>query len=46
MRGLKRILRRIWYHHCPECDGEMTSCFEMELDRLLYTCKECGKEWI
>ena len=30
----------------PCCKKPMTSVLEMELDRLLYECTECKKEWI
>jgi len=30
----------------PCCKEKMTSVFEMELDKLLWTCSKCGKEWI
>ena len=28
------------------CKKPMTSVLEMELDRMLYECPECKKEWI
>ena len=30
----------------PCCEKPMASVFEMELDKLLYECPKCGKEWI
>ena len=30
----------------PCCNKPMSSVLEMELDKLLYTCSKCKKEWI
>lgn len=30
----------------PCCKKPMTSVLEMELDRMLYECPNCKKEWI
>lgn len=30
----------------PCCNKPMTSVLEMNVDKLLYTCPKCGKEWI
>lgn len=30
----------------PCCKKPMTSVLEMELDKMLYECPECKKEWI
>ena len=30
----------------PCCQKPMTSVLEMKIDRLLYECPECKKEWI
>lgn len=40
-------LKGLFKLHCPLCGGEMkVEMFDMELDRLVYKCKKCGKEWI
>lgn len=32
--------------HCPDCDGIMDSEFlDMKLDKMVYKCRNCGKEW-
>lgn len=31
---------------CPNCGHKLDSSFAIDLDKLLYTCKKCGKEWI
>jgi hypothetical protein len=40
-----------WFLNCfwpksPCCDYRMTSCLEMEWDKLLYECPKCGKEYM
>lgn len=30
----------------PCCNTKMTSVFNMELDKMHYTCLKCKKEWI
>jgi len=30
----------------PCCDKPMTSVLEMHFDILLYTCPDCGEEWV
>lgn len=33
--------------HCPECGGRMKSEYlDMEIEKLVYKCKKCGKEWV
>ena len=33
-------------HHCPDCNGIMDSEFlDMTIDKLVYKCRNCGKEW-
>jgi len=45
MDMVKRFLN--WIRPKSPCCGEpMTSVFEMDLDKLLYECPKCGKEWI
>jgi hypothetical protein len=42
---IKKILD--WIRpNSPCCKKPMTSVLEMELDKLLYECPKCGKEWI
>ncbi len=33
--------------HCPDCGGVMdVDQFDMELDKVVYTCRVCNKEWV
>ena len=46
MTRIKEFCNRHFKHHCPDCDGIMDSdVFNMELDRVVYKCRNCGKEW-
>lgn len=50
MRLIERI-KRFWEKrfklHCPDCGGVMDGDqLDMELDKVVYTCRKCGKEWV
>ena len=33
--------------HCPDCDGIMDSVFyNSKIEKLVYKCRDCGKEWV
>ena len=33
--------------HCPDCGGVMdVEMLDMILDKLVYKCRDCGKEWV
>ena len=33
--------------HCPDCGGVMDDeMLDMILDKLVYKCRDCGKEWV
>lgn len=33
--------------HCPECSGRMKGEFlDMTIDKVVYKCEKCGKEWL
>ena len=46
---LKKIIKKIkniLSLHCPECGGIMESEFlDIEIDKMVYKCTKCGKEW-
>lgn len=47
LKWLKWKIHHKLSHHCPECNGVMkTECFDMKLDKLVYKCTVCGKEYI
>lgn len=32
---------------CPECGGELKNdCYDSFIDKCIWRCKRCGKEWI
>jgi len=39
-------LKDIFSIKSPCCDKRMSSVFDLQFDKLVYTCKKCGKEWI
>ena len=44
-------IKRFWERHfkprCPDCGGVMDgNQFDMEIDKVVYTCRECNKEWV
>ena len=42
-----RLYEKHFKHHCPDCDGVMYSIFlDMKLDKLVYKCRVCSKEWV
>lgn len=47
---MKRFIERIrglFSSHCPDCGATMKSeFFDMEIDRMVYKCKNCGKKWV
>ena len=43
---MKEFYNTHFKHHCPDCDGIMDSEFlDMKIDKLVYKCRVCGKEW-
>ncbi len=44
---VKRLYEKYLKHHCPECGGIMDGDqLDMTLDKVVYACRNCGKEWI
>lgn len=40
-------LSKIFKPHCPKCNSIMNIKFiDMTIDKVVYKCKKCGKEWI
>ena len=31
---------------CPDCNGECEGSYNAEIDKVVYTCKSCGKQWV
>ena len=47
MRLLKKFYNKYFKLHCPKCDGIMDSVFfDMEFDKLVYECRDCGKQFM
>lgn len=47
LKCLIDYIRSLFILHCPDCDGEMESeFFDMSIDKMVYKCKQCGKEWV
>lgn len=51
MQKLKEIIIHVYEKyikfHCPECGGVMDSEFyDMEIDDMVYQCRDCGKRWV
>lgn len=41
------LIKELFTLRCPDCGGIMRSEFlDMEFDRLVYKCTDCGEEWI
>ena len=44
---IKRFWERYFKPHCPDCGGIMDGDqFDMEIDKVVYTCRDCNKEWV
>lgn len=44
---IKRFWERHFKPHCPDCGGVMDGDqFDMEIDKVVYTCRICNKEWV
>lgn len=44
---LKKFYYKYMKSHCPDCNGVMDSIMlDMVFDRLVYKCRDCGKEWM
>ncbi len=42
-----KFINKIVRLKCPSCDGYMQiEMLDMEIDRLVYKCENCQKEWI
>ncbi len=35
-----------WIARCPNCKEYMDSELDPKLDKLVYTCRDCKKQWI
>lgn len=47
IKCLKQAYEKYFKSHCSECGGVMDAIFlDMQSDRLVYRCRDCGKEWI
>lgn len=47
MKQIIKKIKDIFSHHCPECDGVMqVEMLDSQIDKLVYKCKKCGKEWV
>ena len=50
MRLIERIkcfLEKNFKCHCPDCGGVMNGDkLDMKLDKVVYTCRVCKKEWV
>lgn len=43
---IREFYNEYFNHHCPDCDGIMDSEFlDMTIDKLVYKCRNCDKEW-
>lgn len=43
---LKCLYEKYFKCHCPDCGGVMDGDqLDMVLDKVVYTCRNCGKEW-
>ena len=48
MKTLERIIRffNIWNCPCPNCDGRIkATMFNSIIDKLIWTCNKCKKEY-
>ena len=43
---IKKFYEKHFKAHCPDCgevmDGDQ---LDMTINKIIYTCRECGKEW-
>lgn len=43
----RKKIKEFFKLKCPNCGGEMRSIFlDMKIDKVVYKCKKCEKEWI
>lgn len=40
------VIVSILPHKCPDCKSNMNTMFDPFLDKMIYQCKGCGKEWL
>lgn len=46
-KKIVKILKYIFCLKCPDCNGNLSSeMIDMEHDKIVYKCEQCGKEWI
>lgn len=47
MLNVVKKIKEFFKLKCPNCGGEMRSIFlDMKIDKVVYKCKKCEKEWI
>lgn len=47
MSKIVEWIRDLFCLHCENCGGRMKEKFlDMQIDRIVYKCEKCGKEWI
>lgn len=40
-------IKKLFYLECPSCGGRMDVAFiDMEINKMVYKCRNCGKEWV
>ena len=43
---IKKFYEKHFKAHCPDCGGVMDGDqLDMTINKIIYTCRECGKEW-
>ena len=43
---IKKFYEKHFKTHCPDCGGVMDGDqLDMTINKIIYTCRECGKEW-
>lgn len=47
LNKIKTLYEKIFKLHCPICGGIMDSeMYDMDIDHMVYKCRECEEEWI
>lgn len=44
---IKEKLKKLFELNCPYCGGTMhVKGLDTQIDKLVYKCEKCGKEWV
>lgn len=46
IKRIKAFFSEVFQHHCPDCNSIMkVDFFHSEMDKNVYKCTKCGRQW-